>query len=1527
MTEILNPYVGPRTFTKDDRDRFFGREREARDLVSLVISERMVLFYSQSGAGKSSLINARVLPQLVEDEGFVALPVGRVNGELPPGIDDVDNIFVFNLILSLEQSGQDMQQFAHMPLTEFLRHLATNDGEHYFYQPQLADESEPAAEENVDYVEPPHILVIDQFEEIVTTHLARWEDREAFFRQLNRALLDDPLLWVVLTLREDFVAALRPYQRLLFNNMRARYYMQRMEASSAQEAVEQPAALGGRQFAPGVAKILVDNLRQIRIQGEGTQAGQFVEPVQLQVVCFQLWENLRDSDSTLITQQDLEELGDVDIALSQYYEETIAAALAQTSMSEVELRAWFDQELITEAETRGTVYQGEIETAGMSNKVVAVLVEHFLLRAEIRAGGTWYELVHDRFVTPILHANQAWRLRQSPLLRAAEAWDRADRSRDLLMLGEELKGVLATIQREEQEPLVQDFLAACEDAQSQYDLVAAQERAEKEARTATRLRRLTLALTGLVVVAIVAFVWASIASIYAQDQADEANSAATRAIAAQETSVYNEQLAQSLAATSDVNAGLAADAAATSVALAATSDTNAALAVEREEEAVTAQAIAVESEQLARENAAKALKSGRVALAQSLAAQAPRIVDLSNDTELSTLLALEALRIMNEEENDDRELVDTALREVLSEQDYNTVWLGHNGFVRDVVFDPNGRYMLSSEADGTVLLWNLDGPSSDFQNLGATMSASSLAISPDGGSVAVLRHDQQIDWWDISGVAARTSPEPVLLATFAPTGTPISRVLLGSGGSYLFAYSTSGAIWRWDLTAPEETAVSLYESADPDLVNLALSDDGRYLATYVRGTILVRDLNSASRAVIRQFGSSSGAGITHAIFAPDNSFLVTADDAGSIAMWNMVSSTFNVTRFASNIPTPIGDLSISHDGKTIAVIVSEDLAICLLDVENPSEEIFSLVGHNSTINAIAFNPADNVLASASDDRSIRLWQLGGTDIKPQVMREPGTDVVAVGFGQNGGSLVALAQNVEDFTVPHELYLWNTGNIPPRLQQKYIIPASENVAPPFDITGLTPAALYAEGRLLATTNYTNTINIWSFAGEALSPQNSLHADGTAVTALAFSKDGEQIAAATTGAAVYIWPPSGSEATILHGFDGRLHTLVFSDDGRTLAAANNTRSIYIWNLDGDLDTPLAFDSQHETWVSDLAFSPDGSMLATSGYDDLSINLWDLEDVTEPINTLIGHADWVLSLDFSPDGRTLASGSWDRTVRLWNLTAVDPNLSTTILKGHERQVMDVQFGATGGILATGSRDHTARLWLTGIEEFAAIACDQVRRNLSLGEWERYLRSTPEAYERTCDNWPVHSTIVERAAMLLADGDEAGAQSLLDRINEIEPEANLTVEALTEISSRNEARNLVLAGVDAAQEGDIETAVAKFAAAQAQDPGAMISDWDWNALCWFGSLWGYAADVLDSCEQAIALSPNNGDFYDSRGVARALTGDYDGAIADFQFFITYLQDLDVYEEGGEGREAWIEALQAGENPFTEEVLAELRN
>ncbi len=451
-----NPYVGPRTFTYDQRHLFFGRQREARDLLALVISQRLVLFYAQSGAGKSSLINTRLAPRLAE-EGFTVLPVARVGGSLPPGIDAVNNVFVYNLMLDLDQGGGDPGRLVNVKLPDFLAGLTQPDGHRWVYeahpatavaalapQPAFPVGGDTIAEDEVA----PRVLIIDQFEEIFTQPASRRQDREEFFRQLDQAMREDPSLWVVLTLREEYVAALDPYAALMSDKLRARYYMQRLGTKAALDAIRRPAEAAGRPFAPDVAEALVKNLCQMRMPGqEALVEGEYVEPVQLQVVCYQLWEGLAPvaaGQAGEITFEDLAKAGDVDTALTDFYNAAIGRVVATPGLTvtEPELRRWFSTRLITPAGTRGIVFRGETETDGIPNAVIDRLQSEFLLRTEPRAGGEWVELVHDRFIEPILRANQA---QQSRLTLDAEAWEASHRSETLLYQGQKLKNAEAEL--------------------------------------------------------------------------------------------------------------------------------------------------------------------------------------------------------------------------------------------------------------------------------------------------------------------------------------------------------------------------------------------------------------------------------------------------------------------------------------------------------------------------------------------------------------------------------------------------------------------------------------------------------------------------------------------------------------------------------------------------------------------------------------------------------------------------------------------------------------------------------------------------------------------------------------------------------------------------------------------------------------------------------------------------------------------------------------------------------------------------
>ena len=273
---VSEPYVGPRSFEKSQRGFFFGRDEEADELVALVTAHPAVLVYSQSGAGKSSLLKAKLIPKLEEEEQFNVLPPMRVQGQIPAGykVPKNTNIFWLNALASCGKFDNSRSKNGDLNLCEFLK-----EGEH-----QVNQYGEPC----------PTVLVFDQFEEMFTSYPGRWADRQSFFEQIGYALdgnpkegtVGDPLLRVVFCMREDYIAELDPYLGLLPERLRTRFRLEHLRGEKALLAITKPLERTNRTFAKGVPEQLVKNLLKLPSQGiTGAHTlGLYVEPVQLQVV-------------------------------------------------------------------------------------------------------------------------------------------------------------------------------------------------------------------------------------------------------------------------------------------------------------------------------------------------------------------------------------------------------------------------------------------------------------------------------------------------------------------------------------------------------------------------------------------------------------------------------------------------------------------------------------------------------------------------------------------------------------------------------------------------------------------------------------------------------------------------------------------------------------------------------------------------------------------------------------------------------------------------------------------------------------------------------------------------------------------------------------------------------------------------------------------------------------------------------------------------------------------------------------------
>jgi WD40 repeat protein len=420
---LANPYAGPRPFRPEEK--LFGRDREVKRVFELLVSDRIVLIYSPSGAGKSSLIRAGLKARL-EKDGFDVLPIVRVKWETDGGQACSEKDYNRYVLSTLQSLGETC---------EAAFSGAAPRGERLAAYLKKRDDDRPES----------HlckVLVFDQFEEILTAHPNDHQVKEEFFEEVSYAL-QDRRYYAIFSIREDFLAALDPYRAKLPNGARTTFRLNLLTREAALQAIHGPARAQQVAFAPGegaepgVAEQLVTNLSRVRLpraEGDAQPGGDtvelpgtFVEPAQLQVVCWNLWEGARPAPGDTLRKEHLAQFGDVDRALGRYYAECLRAALEEPSeVEERTLRHWIETQLITDHGTRNFVQQKGAEAAGVPKEAIEVLVDKYLLRREERGGWKWLELTHDRLITPIRQSNADWfQNNLHPMQLAARAWHRA----------------------------------------------------------------------------------------------------------------------------------------------------------------------------------------------------------------------------------------------------------------------------------------------------------------------------------------------------------------------------------------------------------------------------------------------------------------------------------------------------------------------------------------------------------------------------------------------------------------------------------------------------------------------------------------------------------------------------------------------------------------------------------------------------------------------------------------------------------------------------------------------------------------------------------------------------------------------------------------------------------------------------------------------------------------------------------------------------------------------------------------------
>jgi WD40 repeat protein len=664
----------------------------------------------------------------------------------------------------------------------------------------------------------------------------------------------------------------------------------------------------------------------------------------------------------------------------------------------------------------------------------------------------------------------------------------------------------------------------------------------------------------------------------------------------------------------------------------------------------------------ARHGTTLALANARSANARELAAAA--LSNLDADPERSILLAQQAVLTTYRVDGTWIAEAENALHRAVLASRARLTLNDDTGAVSAVAFDPTRHYLATATQAGAIRMFDVANGNQLWTDSGQAGVRNAVAFSPDGQRLAITGSNN-----DVEIVNAQTGDARLVLRG---NSSPSNSIAFSSDGARLATASQDGAIKLWDATTGSELR-AVYGS---DVRDVGFSHDGGRLFTVENGgTISIWSGTDAAAILPELSVRIDGEGLS-AAFSP-NGLRIAAVDGTDVRVWDAETGK-ELQRFtASN--TNLTRIAYSPDGTRLAV-GGLDRQVSIWDaatggqllraagVITSGRMLITLAGHVAPITDLAFAPGGSQLASAAEDGTTKVWDLG-----------PAHEVVAVPNPDSPGVFAAQA---------------------PALSLSHVV---------YDPAGTRLAVALQDGRVL----------MWDADSGRQLLQLGGNASEKAGVALGFSRDGHLLVTGRGDGVIELWDAtSGTQLRSITAHHGPILGVAMSPDGQLVASGGEGGTAKIWSSSAGDQPPLVLQGGAAA-VTRVAFSPDGQRLATSSADGTA-NVWDVETGalkvslgarSEPtgdssradsialqplraLSELAAAPTAVWSVEYSPDGMRLitAAGAESGTATIWDANS---GRALLMLRGHLGTVVQATFSQDGRLVATASRDGTARVW----------------------------------------------------------------------------------------------------------------------------------------------------------------------------------------------------------------------------------------